>query len=105
MRDEEERKMIRRERGGGGGEKANGGVQPDVGLKPPWKETKAVVLGVGRAGTREAEVEVETEMEMETEWRPHPECGMPGTKGGGHCSAQCVHPGAATRSQRAREGE
>ena len=23
-------------------------------------------------------------------------CGMPWTKGGGHCSTQCVHPGAAT---------
>jgi hypothetical protein len=45
------------------------------------------------------------------EWRaangenwPRPERGVPWTKGGGHRSAQCMHPGAATRSQRAWEG-
>ena len=34
---------------------------------------------------------------------PHPECGVPWTKRGGHRRPQCVHPGAATRSQCARE--
>jgi hypothetical protein len=29
---------------------------------------------------------------------------VPWTKGGGHRSAQCMHPGAATRSQRAWAG-
>ena len=36
--------------------------------------------------------------------RPHSERGVPWTKGGGHSRAQCVHPGAATRSQCAWEG-
>jgi len=35
--------------------------------------------------------------------RPHPERGVPWTKGGGHRRPQCVYPGAATRSQCARE--
>ena len=35
---------------------------------------------------------------------PYSERGVPWTKGGGHCSTQCVHPGASTGSQCAWEG-
>jgi hypothetical protein len=53
-----------------------------------------------------------THLDPVEEWRgakgdnwPHPERGVPWTnQGGGHRSAQCMHPGASTRSQRAREG-